>query len=173
MAGDDRWEHMQVARSGGANGRRQWGRVDWAPATATATLRYPVVICQPSERSVAFPQREEPRGQQQQQQQHQAWRQPCLKRRCGNYCRCSAGPWAGSQTGAGSARRRRPYACCRTVEMVEESPAASGRVMLHTAAAVAAVAAVCNMTSHEEQVGPARWPLQMMQMMQIPSAARA
>jgi hypothetical protein len=82
MAGDDRWEHMQATRSGGANGRRQWGRVDWAPATATATLRYPVVICQPSERSVAFPQREEPRGQQQQQQ---AWRQPCLKRRCGNY----------------------------------------------------------------------------------------
>jgi hypothetical protein len=49
---------MQAARSGGANGRRQSGRVDWA--TATATLRYPVVICQPSERSVAFPQREEP-----------------------------------------------------------------------------------------------------------------
>jgi hypothetical protein len=60
--------------------------------------------------------------------------------------------------------------------MVDESPAASGRVMLHTAAAVAAVAAVAAlaisaqglMTSHEEQIGPARWPLQMMQMMQIP-----
>jgi hypothetical protein len=169
---------MQAARSGGANCRRQWGRVDWAPANATATVRYPVVICQPSERSVAFPQREEPRGQQ--QQQHQAWRQPCLKRRRGNYSSMLSRA-VGSQTGAGSARRRRPYACCRTVEMGEESPAASGRVMLHTAAAVAAVAAVAAlaisaqglMTSHEEQVGPARWPLQMMQMMQIPPAARA
>jgi hypothetical protein len=39
--GDDRWEHMQAARSGGANGRRQWGRVDWAPATATANPEAP------------------------------------------------------------------------------------------------------------------------------------
>jgi hypothetical protein len=72
------------------------------------TLRHPVVICQPSERSVAFPQREEPRGQQ--QQQHQAWRQPCLKRRRGNYL-SMLGRSVGRLADGSRQRRTAPSVC--------------------------------------------------------------